>query len=363
MKFDWRAHEAEFEWVDAMRGCPQDPIHHAEGDVWIHTRMVCEALVAQEDWQALPRDEQEFLYASALLHDVAKPMCTREENGRITARGHSQRGAIEARRILWEAGEDLAERERLCAMVRFHQVPFYLIERPDAVRMALLISQQTRCDHLALLARADALGRVCADQQELLTRIRLFEEHCRELGCLDRPWPFASALSRFEYFRREDRDRHYCVHDESRCEVTMMSGLPGSGKDTWLKKHAPHLPVISLDAIREELDAPATGNQGEVVQAAREEARVYLRAGRDFAWNATNLTRDIRTQLIDLFTGYGARTRIVYVEAPPEVLYERNQSRSRVVPQHAITHMLGRWDVPPVTEAATVEWWKDDSRR
>ena len=27
--------------------CPQDPIHHAEGDVGTHTRMVVEALVRQ----------------------------------------------------------------------------------------------------------------------------------------------------------------------------------------------------------------------------------------------------------------------------------------------------------------------------
>ena len=29
-----------FDWVRALASCPQDPIHHAEGDVWIHTRMI-----------------------------------------------------------------------------------------------------------------------------------------------------------------------------------------------------------------------------------------------------------------------------------------------------------------------------------
>ena len=43
-----------------------------------------------------------------------------------------------------------------------------------------------------------------------------------------------------------------------------------------------------------------TGNQGAVVQAAREKARAFLRAGEDFVSNATNVSREIRTQVIDL---------------------------------------------------------------
>lgn len=33
---------ATIDWVDRMRGCPQDPVHHAEGDVFVHTRLVLE---------------------------------------------------------------------------------------------------------------------------------------------------------------------------------------------------------------------------------------------------------------------------------------------------------------------------------
>jgi hypothetical protein len=37
-----------------MRGCAQDAVFHAEGDVWIHTRMVCEAMAALSVWRTLP---------------------------------------------------------------------------------------------------------------------------------------------------------------------------------------------------------------------------------------------------------------------------------------------------------------------
>ena len=37
---DWPGCAAEFGWVEAMRDCPQDPSHHAEGDVWTHVGIV-----------------------------------------------------------------------------------------------------------------------------------------------------------------------------------------------------------------------------------------------------------------------------------------------------------------------------------
>ncbi|MEZ5400962.1 MAG: AAA family ATPase [Bryobacteraceae bacterium] len=356
---DWRDLNERFEWIRSMQGCPQDPIHHAEGDVWIHTRMVGEALTALDEWRALGEADRETLFAAALLHDVAKPRCTRVEDGRITSRGHSQRGSRDARRILWAHGADLVRRESVCAMVRFHQLPFFLIDRPDARRMSLLISQQTNCGQLALLATADALGRQCDDHGEILTKIALFREFCAEQGCLNQPWEFPSPLSRFEYFRREDRDPLYRAHDEARCEVIVMSGLPGSGKDTWLREHAPEVPMISLDNIRAETGARRSGDQGKVAQTARERAREFLRAGTAFAWNATNITRELRSELVDLVAGYGGRSRLVYVEAPWDALGERNSRREKPAPEAAIERMLDRWEVPDATEAPVVEWWEN----
>ena len=141
-----------------------------------------------------------------------------------------------------------------------------------------------------------------------------------------------------------------------------MSGLPGSGKDTWIGRHAAKLPQISLDAIREETGAKPTGDQGAVVQAAREKARSFLRTGTNFVWNATNLSRETRTQLIDLLTAYNARVRIVYVEASRDAFFAQNRGRKAVVPVSAIERMMDRWEVPDPTEAQQVEWWVNGCR-
>lgn len=309
-----------------------------------------------EAMQPLAEGSEVLLWA-ALLHDVAKPASTRHEDGRITSRGHSQRGTIMARRILWEQGFDFASREQVCGMIRYHQSPFHWIERPDAPRLAHRISQSARCDLLTVLATADAQGRVCQDQSDLLTRVGLFRELCDEEACLRAPRGFASDLSRFEYFRTPGRDPLYEVHDETRCEVVLMCGLPGSGKDTWIRRHLPDWPVISLDDIREDIGAAPSGNQGAVIQEARERARVLLRQGNGFVWNATNLSREIRGPLVDLFTAYRARTRIVYVEVPSDRFFAQNRVREgRQVPAAAILRMMERWEVPDLSEAWAVEY-------
>ena len=356
---DWNAVDRTFPWIQQLRGCQQDEIYHGEGDVWIHTSMVVGALASCDAWQRLPETERFILFAAALLHDVAKPACTRLDQGRITSRGHSQRGAIDARQILWQMHAPFAIREQICALIEHHQAPFHLIDDDDAQRRAFRISQTAHCGLLAMLARADALGRICNDQEELLANISLFEELCREYGCLESPRAFPSAHSRFEYFRSEGRSPDYLAHEDFTCRVTVLSGLPGAGKDTWISDHMAGVPVVSLDALRIELDEEATGSRGRVVHAARERAREFLRRHEDFVWNATNLSRDLRTQLIDLITGYQAQVRIVYVEASPDALFRQNRERANPVPAAAIDRMLNRWQVPSPIEAQEVEYWID----
>jgi predicted kinase len=356
-KVNWNALYDEFQWLRNMQDCPQDAIHHAEGDVWIHTRMVCEAMIANTGWQSRDETEQAVLFIAALMHDVAKPYCTRtEDDGRITSRGHSLQGEKLAREILWRMNLPFHLREQITALIRYHQTPFFLIEREDAQRNAFRVSQTARCNDLAMVTKADALGRVCQDQQRLLDNIALFVEFCREQNCLDSPRAFPSDHSRFLYFQKEDRDPDYLAFDDTRCEVILMSGLPGAGKDYWIQTNLPDWPVISLDNIRREMKISPTGNQGHVIVRAREMAREFLRKSQNFVWNATNLSRQIREQSIGLVASYNARIRIVYLEQSAAKLYQQNRERDWPVPEDVIDKMLERWEVPDITEAHQVDW-------
>lgn len=355
-RLDWSGLEDAYSWVRDLATCPQDPTHHAEGDVGTHTRMVLEALIGSPAWRGLSEADRPVLFAAAVLHDVAKPSCTRvEDDGRVSSPGHARRGAIDARRILWRMGVPFDRREQVVALVRHHLAPFYLLEKDDPIRVAAEVSQTARCDHLALLAEADARGRICADPARLLENVALFAEFCREHGCLDRPRAFPSDHSRFLYFRKDGRDIDYPAHDDCRGEVILMSGLPGAGKDHWVREHAPDRPLVSLDGLREELDVSPEGPQGAVVARARDLARGLLREGRSFVWNATNLSRMLRSQCIALFAAYRARVRIVYLEVPEERLFSQNRDRRAVVPAPVIERLLDRWEVPDLTEAHQVD--------
>jgi predicted kinase len=131
----------------------------------------------------------------------------------------------------------------------------------------------------------------------------------------------------------------------------MMSGLPGTGKDTWLAANRFDLPVVALDEIRCELDIEATDDQGEVVQMARGRCRERLQSGQSFAFNATNLVRSTRQRWIDLFAEYGARIEVVYVEPPMPVILGQNKRRERPVPENVIRELAARCEPPTLTEA------------
>lgn len=253
-------------------------------------------------------------------------------------------------------------REQVVNLIRHHQVPFFLIDQPGSRRTLFEVSQRARCDLLALVTEADARGRICEDQQRLLDNISLFVESAEEQNCLQGPRQFPNAHSRFLYFRKADRDPDYPAYDETTCEVVMMSGLPGAGKDHWIVENLPGWPVISLDELRRQMKVSPTENQGPVVSRARAMAREYLRRKQSFVWNATNISRQLRESSINLFAAYNARVRIVYVEAPADRLYSQNRERPDSVPAEVVRKLLARWEVPDLTEAHHVDWIEGSTR-
>lgn len=359
---DWPALRERFAWLETLADVPQDPAHHAEGDVLTHTRMVAEALAAMDAWRALPADERSALFAAALLHDIAKPACTQvDATGRISSPRHARVGAQIARYLLW-LGEGFDSplpfgwRERVTRLVRHHGLPLWFFDKADPTRAVIAASQSVRLDHVALLAEADVRGRLCADGLALLERIELFRAFCEEQGCLSGPRPFASDHSRFLYFRNPQALPDYAAYDDTVCEVTLLSGLPGAGKDTWLREHLPSSPVIALDQIRHELHIAPHDDQGKVVHLAKDRARELLRRHQSFAWNATNVTRAVRGQLIDLFVSYHARVHIIYLDVPYSALLQRNATRRERVPETVILKLARKLEVPDLTEAHRVDW-------
>lgn len=355
-KKDWASLYNQFDWIRDMRGVPQDPVHHAEGDVETHTQLVCAALENLAGYKELNRQDQEILWAAALLHDVEKRSTTiHNEDGSISSPGHAKKGAATTRGLLYRnIPAPFHIREAVVKLVRFHGLPLWVFHKPNPAKALIAASLAVDTHHLSLLAEADVLGRECADRNELLYRIGLFRELCKEQDAYGKAKEFPSALGKLDYFMKTESSTAYVPFDDTSCEVILLSGLPGAGKDNYILKNLKDWPVVSIDAIRRKHKIHPTDKKGngQAIQLAKEQARVFLRSKKSFVWNATNITRSMREQLIDLFLTYKAKVKIVYIEVPYALLRSQNREREHIVPAAAMEKL----EVPAQEEAHEVEY-------
>lgn len=356
----WSSLETRFAWVAGMRGVPQDQRHHAEGDVAVHTRMVLETLAQLPDWQALAQQQQEIVWAAALLHDVEKRSTTETDaQGNITSPGHARRGEYTARTLLYrDIPTPFQLREQIAALVRLHGLPMWLLERPAPERQVLAAALRVNLRLLAILADADMRGRICDDSAALDERLELFRLFCQEQACWGAARPFASDAARYHYLTHPESPPDYEPWPVAGSAVTLLSALPGMGKDRYVAQHCQGVQVVSLDEIRRRhrIDPKDSNANGWVIQQAKEQARVLLRRSEPFVWNATNITRQLRSQLVQLFSAYHATVTIVYLEVPYAQWRSQNQQREFAVPDAVMDRMLAKLEVPQRDEAHRVEY-------
>jgi predicted kinase len=354
---DWASLKKQFSWVRDMEGVPQDAIHHAEGDVEIHTQMVIQELLNLPEYQSLNEQDKEILFAAALMHDIEKRSTTVIENdGRITSAGHAKKGEKSVGQILYvDIYTPFLIREQVAKLVRYHGLPLWIFEKPNPQKALLEASMEVNTQLLTILAKADILGRVCGDQAELLYKIELFQAFCEEQNVWGKSKIFPSDLAKFHYFQNGGESPDYEPFDDT-FEVILMSGIPGTGKDTFIQKNFKDLEIISLDQIRRQYGIEPTdkSGNGRVVQMAKENAREFLRKKQSFVWNATNTSRQMRGQLVGLFTSYGAKVKIVYLEVPFQKLMSQNRNREYAVPDNVIQRLIERLEIPTESECHTL---------
>ena len=100
--------------IAALKGVPQPPQYHPEGDVWVHTRMMLEAI---------PAGASRTLAWGVLLHDVGKPATFRPAaatGDRIRFDGHAQVGVRIAADICKRLKFSTDESDQILALVDNH---------------------------------------------------------------------------------------------------------------------------------------------------------------------------------------------------------------------------------------------------
>lgn len=344
-----------------MIGCAHDFYYHNEGDVWVHTKMVAEEMLALDGFWQADAAGRFVLFWAAILHDIAKPICiVIIENGRVSQKGHSKRGSIDTRILLWRAGVPFEEREAICRLILRHQYPYSAILKDNPAFIAHQLSHEISLSRLALLAEADSRGRRTIPEafwQESIDNVELFRELAIEEDCLNKPRRAADAWTGWRYFRSEGAvSPDYPIYRKAGSPVVMMAGLPASGKDTWVAHNYPDWPIVSFDAARAELGLKHGENDGRAAHLAIDRAKEFLRKKAPFIWNVTHLSSQIRSRSIDLCAAYGADIDIIYLEASEQTLLARNSERDTTLTNEKLLKMLWRWEVPLPWEAPIVRY-------
>lgn len=154
----------------ALRGCPQEPAWHPEGDVWVHTLQAVD--LAAGMIADLPRPRQVVVMLATLCHDVGKPPTTRTIDGRIRSLDHEEEGIAPTERILDRLNlhtmDGYEVRRQVVAIVANHLKPGLFSRERDRVGDGAFrrLAQKCELDLLYRVAKADSLGRRAAGAPE-----------------------------------------------------------------------------------------------------------------------------------------------------------------------------------------------------
>jgi predicted kinase len=368
-----------------LANTPQDARWHAEGDVAVHTSMVLAELydILETEAAALSPERRLALVLGALLHDIAKPLVTRhrEIDGeeQIIAPRHADKGRSYLAYRLPQLDLPYAIMRDILALVGHHHDIVYLVRDGADLARFRRLARMADLELLYYLEKADMRGRYCQDLQEQLDIIELFRMFAVEYGLWQNPQPYAHWHAEIDeklaemgpkfcdmVFARAVWDAEksqICSPEEAiarsyryrdgYAQVVVLCGPSGSGKSSWLHNNLGQYEIISLDDLRSEIsgDIADQSDNRRIRHLATEQFKAHLRLKRNIVWDATNLRRDFRQQIIRLACDYGALAYlVVFLSSKPEV-FERNLQRQRIVPPNILEHQLDYTEWPYADEA------------
>lgn len=156
----WIEHFPE---IDNLIGCLQSAEWHPEGDAFVHTCHVCDAMVELDFFKEASAEDKEILMISALSHDFGKPSCTEiQECGKITSYGHEAAGAAPTREFLNRMKSPKIVARRVIPIVKDHMalrdLKGELPTKRQIQRLARRLSPST-IEELCCVMDADKNGR------------------------------------------------------------------------------------------------------------------------------------------------------------------------------------------------------------
>ena len=363
-----------------LRNTEQNPKWHPEGNVDIHTKLVCKSAIevvnqnnylsglynSEKDetrWLPTEKFEEALIFlTAALFHDIGKGNTTKiGKDGNWHSYGHEFTGEKLTRSLLWNT--DVIFREKVCSLVKYHMRPsHYLTESKHYVRDIVDISNNIPSWKMLLDLK------YCDITSSYMNGFADISNCFEEVLTLNKIENLTKALSMFYGVNKIK----YTKPNYS-STVYVMVGLPGSGKNTiidnmfktsiidYCGNTIPMLDknntvVLSRDDIRVSLGF--CNENDKIVGTPEQENKVSsvfnkqlfdaLNNNKDVIINNINLKRKYRNELKNQISHYNVKYTYIYVEA--DSISKNIERRKGQIDENSFKRMIENFDWPEYAE-------------
>lgn len=168
-----------FSDVKKLIGIPQNPKHHKEGDVFVHTMLVLDEAAKKRDAAVNPLG---FMF-SALCHDFGKITATKTVNGALHSYNHEKEGLPISREFMQKLTDEKALTRYVLNMVEMHMQPSVLAADNSSVKSTNKMFDNSAAPFdLIQLSLADNSGKIPVRDYEktetfLIERLEIYNDY------------------------------------------------------------------------------------------------------------------------------------------------------------------------------------------
>ena len=330
-----------------LEECQQSQKWHGEGNAMVHTMNVVDEMYKLiEKCNSDRLWYNRILVLSALLHDIGKGVTTEFFKNDWHSYNHEIEGEKIARKLLWD--EDFTAREIVCSNIRWHMERCGLDRCSDIFKKCLKLAYDADMSFLYYVMLADIRGSKTENPQQ----------DDKDISIINTINKYAKVQAIDGVNELEVRDHIFngkALWQSHRDLpiIYVMIGLPGSGKDTFIKNNFQGNPVILCrDDIRVEL---GYCKKGEKIVGSRDQEEAVTKVfnerlleaveeGENIILNNINLKKKYRDAIKKLIGKKKYMWVYEYIEAP--TLQDNIDRRKGQIKPEIFEQMILNFDYP-----------------
>lgn len=327
---------------------------HKEGNPLKHTLLVCNKMheFINNELKDFSERDKRIMMLAALCHDLGKATTTYydETEKDWKCRNHGAEGEKITRNMLFNE-PDYMVREEVCWLVKNHMKFHHFVDLPDDKKYSVMTNLalgRSSIEKLLWLNVADSYGSKNDEnnKEAIDEKFKVVKDIALTCKCFTGSPEKSVKKSDFTMF--------------------LMIGVPGCGKDTYIKKFFPDVYVISRDDIREEMtDGQILGRklyfdnvkEGMVTDIVNERIKKCCEERKSFILNQTNMKKKYREQLKETALKYG-RPNVIYVYVEPPSIDECKERRGHGKWDSIIDRMWNDFEMPEKSEYDNMIFYK-----